>query len=352
MIKRILLGAFVLLLLFACFAGWRVLGPATAFSGEKYFLYIRTGMNYEQLLDTLKKDTVLESPAFFDWIARKRDYPATLKAGKYEIKKDMSLVSIIRMLRNGRQAPIHLVITKLRTRQNLASMIGKRFECDSAEAMRFFENNDSLAPFGLDSNTFMTAVLPDTYTFFWNTTPGVIYKKMHAEYKTWWTPQRVEQAREKGLNPTTAYILSSIVEEETNAQSDKGKIASVYLNRMARGMKLAADPTVKFAMGDFELKRIYTKYTLTPSPYNTYLYPGLPPGPICTPSQQTLNDVLTSPKTDYLFFVAKPDLLGYSNFASTYAEHLKYRKEYTEALDERAARADDPKKSNNPKPNK
>ena len=349
MIKNILLACLAVLLLAAAYTGWRLLGPATAFSNEKYYLFIRTGMSYEQLLDTLEKDTVLRSPAFFDWMARRMDYPAALKAGKYEIRKDMALINILRELRNGRQVPVHLVITKLRTRQSLASLIGKKFECDSAEAMRFFENNDSLAPFGLDSNTFMTALLPDTYTYFWNTTPGAIYRKIFAEHKTWWTPERREQAREKGLNPATAYILASIVEEETNAQGDKGKIASVYLNRMARGMKLAADPTVKFAMQDFELKRIYTRYTQIESPYNTYRNPGLPPGPICTPSQQTLADVLESPKTDYLFFVAKPDLGGYSNFAATYKEHLQYRKEYTEALDQRAARADTLKKNETPK---
>jgi UPF0755 protein len=351
MIKRIFLASFVLLLLAVGLAGWRLLGPATAFSGEKHFLYIRTGMDYEQLLDTLREDTVLKNPSLFDWVARKMDYPPALKAGKYEIKKDMSLVDILRMLRNGRQTPVHFVITKLRTRESLASMIGRKLECDSAEAMRFFESNDSLAPFGLDSNTFMTAVFPDTYTFFWNTTPGVIFKKMYAGYKAWWTPLRLQQAKEKGLDPATAYILSSIVEEETNAQSDKGKIASVYLNRMAKGTKLGADPTVKFAMGDFELKRIYTKYTRTESPYNTYLHAGLPPGPICTPSEQTLTDVLEAPRTDYLFFVAKPDLSGYSNFAATYKEHLQYRKEYTDALNERAAKTDTLKK-HNPKANK
>ncbi len=340
MIKRILSVIFVLLLLVAAFAGWRLLGPATAFDGEKRFLYIRTGMGYEQLLDSLRQDSLLQSPSFFDWIARKRDYPSNIKAGKYEIKKDMSLVDIIRMLRNGRQSPIHLVITKLRTRETLASIIGRKFECDSAEAMRFFESNDSLSAFGLDSNNFMTAILPDSYTLFWNTTPGAIYRKMFAGHRAFWTPERRQQAAERGLNPSTAYILASIVEEETNAQADKGKIASVYLNRMAKGMKLGADPTIKFAMGDFELKRIYTKYTLTPSPYNTYLYPGLPPGPICTPSQQTLTDVLESPKTDYLFFVARPDLSGYSNFSSNYKEHLEYRKQYTEALDRRTGKTD------------
>jgi UPF0755 protein len=331
--KRIFTLAFIILLFAALFIGWRLLGPGTAFSSEKYILYIPTGASYEEVLDTLEKDTVLNSPAFFNWIAGKRDYPTNVKAGKYEIKKDMSLVNIIRMLRNGRQAPVHLLITRVRTRQGLSSMIGRKFECDSVSMMRFFENNDSLAPFGLDSNTFMTAILPNTYSFFWNTTPSAIFRKMFATYKSWWTPQRLQLAQEQGLTPATAYILASIVEEETNAQGDKGKIASVYLNRLHKGMKLSADPTVKFALGDFELKRIYDKYTKVESPYNTYRNTGLPPGPICTPSEQTLEAVLEAPKTDYLFFVAKPDFSGYSNFAVTYTEHMQNAKAYQKALD-------------------
>ena len=135
----------------------------------------------------------------------------------------------------------------------------------------------------------------------------------------------------------TATILASIVEEETNAQSDKGKIASVYLNRMAKGIKLGADPTIKYAMRDFELKRIYDQYLKIESPYNTYTHEGLPPGPICTPSEPTLEAVISSPSTDYLYFVAKADFSGYSNFAATYKEHLEYAKAYRDALDKQQA---------------
>ncbi|MBS1933886.1 MAG: endolytic transglycosylase MltG, partial [Bacteroidetes bacterium] len=140
--------------------------------------------------------------------------------------------------------------------------------------------------------------------------------------------------------PTTAYVLASIIEEETNMQDDKGKIASVYLNRISKGMKLAADPTIKFALGNFELKRIYEKYLSVESPYNTYKYAGLPPGPICTPTVATIDAVINAPKTNYLYFVAKPDFSGYSNFAETFEQHLKYAREYQKALDvEMAKRA-------------
>ncbi|MDR3716540.1 MAG: endolytic transglycosylase MltG [Puia sp.] len=335
--KRIFGSVFAIVILAALFSAWRLLGPATAFSGEKYYLYIGTGMKYEEVLDRLERDTVLESPAFFKWVADRVDYPRNVKAGKYEIRKGMNLLNIVRILRNGRQVPVHLIITKLRTPENLASFIGKHFECDSVSAMAYFRNNDSLKEYGLDSNTFLTAVLPNTYTFFWNTTPSAIFRKIRSTYTLFWTPARKTAAAIRGLNPTTAYILASIVEEETNKQDDKPKIASVYLNRMAKGMKLGADPTVKYALHDFELKRIYDKYLQVESPYNTYKHAGLPPGPICTPSEQTLDAVLSSPQTDYLYFVAKPDFSGYSNFAATYEEHLQNAREYQKALDEQMA---------------
>jgi UPF0755 protein len=164
-----------------------------------------------------------------------------------------------------------------------------------------------------------------------------LFRKMYTAYKAWWTPSRIQAAQARGLTPATATVLASIVEEETNAQADKGKIASVYLNRMSKGIKLGADPTIKYAMRDFELKRIYEQYLKVESPYNTYIHEGLPPGPICTPSESTLEAVLRSPSTDYLYFVAKPDFSGYSNFASTYKEHLEFAKEFHDAQDKQQA---------------
>ena len=331
--KKILLGFILILLVAGAFIGWRVLGPATGFSDDNYYLYIRNGMSYGEVLELLEKDTVVKSPNFFNIVANRLDYPANVRAGKYEIHKDMSLLSIVRMLRNGRQVPVKIVITKFRTPEGFSEAVGKKLECDSADVARFIHNNDSLREFGVDSNTFLTIVLPNTYTYFWNTTPGGMFRKMYAYYKGWWTPARIQAAQARGLTPVTATILASIVEEETNAQGDKGKIASVYLNRISKGIRLSADPTIKYAMRDFELKRIYDKYLKTESPYNTYIHEGLPPGPICTPSEATLDAVLSSPATDYLYFVAKPDFSGYSNFAATYKEHLEFAKAYRDALD-------------------
>ncbi|HVM87012.1 MAG TPA: endolytic transglycosylase MltG [Puia sp.] len=340
MIKRILLIAFFVIACGTIWVSWEFFGEGTAFEKDKYYLYIKTGMNYDELLELLKKDTVVKSTYFFDWLSKRIGYPANIKAGKYEIKRGSSLVDLIRMLKNGRQVPVKLVITKIRTKENLASLIGRHFECDSVSVMHFFENNDTLQKYGLDSNTVMTTVFPDTYTYFWNSTPSKIFKKLFAAHESFWTAQRIKEAKEHDLTPTTAYILASIVEEETNKKEDKGLIASTYLNRMTKGMKLAADPTIKFAMQNFELKRIYEKYLTVESPYNTYKYAGLPPGPICTPQQETIDSVITSPKTNYLYFVAKADFSGYSNFSETFEQHLKFAKEYQQALDAEMMKAD------------
>lgn len=338
--KKIIVAILFFCFLAGAFLAWKLFGPATAFSGNKYELFVRTGMNYQHEYELIEHDQVVSSPAMFNWLAKWMDYPKNIRAGKYEISRGMSLFDIIRMLRNGRQVPVKMVIIKFRTKEDFANYTGRRFECDYASMLSFLENNDSLRTFGLDSNTVLTAILPDTYTFFWNTTPNRIFKKLLAASQTYWSDKRIQQARDKGLTPAQVYIMASIVDEETTRQEDKSKIASVYLNRLQKKMKLAADPTVKYALRNFELKRVYQKYLLTESPYNTYKYAGLPPGPICIPSRQTIDAVLKAPATNYLYFVAKPDFSGYSNFSDSFEQHMKYAHEYQKALDiEMAKRA-------------
>jgi UPF0755 protein len=179
----------------------------------------------------------------------------------------------------------------------------------------------------------MSLIIPNTYSLYWNTTPSKILDKLAGEKEKFWTPERLAKARAQHLTPLQVYTMASIVEEETNKDDDKGKIASVYINRLANGMKLQADPTVKFALKDFGLKRILFKHLSYDSPFNTYQNGGLPPGPICTPSVTTIDAVLNAPQTNYIYFVAKPDFSGYSNFASTYSEHMIFAKAYQQALD-------------------
>ena len=303
--RKIIVGVAVFLILIAAFVGWKFFGP-TVHVPEKKFFYISTGETYSLLEADLRNQGIVSSPTWFNLAAKMIGYN-TVKPGRYEIKKGMSIVGLARMLKNGRQTPVNFVITKIRTKETLASRIGAVFECDSIQMINFLNNTDSLRQYGLDTNTVMAAAMPFTYTLKWNTTPGKIFQQFYTAYKTFWTPERKQKADSLDITPLEVSTVASIIDEETNADSDKPNIASVYLNRIKKGMPLQADPTLKFALKNFGLKRILNIHKEVVSPYNTYTNKGLPPGPICTPQLETIDAVLDSPKTDYLYFVANSD---------------------------------------------
>lgn len=331
--KRIAVVLLFVISLSGIFAGWKIFGP-TVSAPEGKFFYINTGSSYQKVKSDLQQQSIISGNFFLDQMARQTQYDKNVKPGRYEIKDGMSLYNLLRMLKSGNQSPVRLVINKLRTKEDLAKKIGQQFECDSLDVINFLSNNDSLIKYNLDSHTVMTAVIPNTYLVNWNTDFKKIFRRLKDEQEKFWNTERKQKAADKNLSPAQVYIMASIIEEETNKLKDKGFIASVYINRINKGMKLEADPTVKYAMRDFGLKRILYGHLKYPSPYNTYQQTGLPPGPICTPSAETINAVLDAPETNYIFFVAKPDFNGYSNFAETYQEHLKYAKEYQDALNE------------------
>ncbi|HQW92922.1 MAG TPA: endolytic transglycosylase MltG [Ferruginibacter sp.] len=330
--KKIIFVSLFILFATAGFIAWQVFGPRVSAPEGKYF-YIKTGAVYADVRSSLIEQNIISNPFFFDQVAKQIRYPQLVKAGRYQIKKGTSLYRMLRMLRSGNQAPVNLVINKLRTKEDLAQKIAGNFECDSAGFMQALNAPETLQDFDVDSNTVMTVVIPNTYSFLWNSPAEKILKKLFDEKEKFWNEERKQKAKALNLSPEQVYSMASIVEEETNAAEDKGKIASVYMNRINTGMRLQADPTVKFAMKDFGLKRIMHKHLTYPSPFNTYQNAGLPPGPICTPSIKTIDAVLNAPQTNYIYFVAKPDFNGYSNFATSYAEHLVFAKAYQQALD-------------------
>ena len=333
--KKLLLFFLLILLLAGGYFAWLLAAPATGFEEKIKYLYIPSvNPGREIILKMLEKDSLIRNIHTFSLMADRTDYWKNVKPGKYKIENGSSVLGVLRKLRNGRQEPVNLVILKFRTREALAGAIGRKLESDSASFINFMNNNDSLKKYGLDSNTAMAAIFPNTYTYFWNTTAQKVFNKFYEEHERIWTEERKQKALAHHLSPTQAYILASIIEEETNDENDKPIMASVYLNRLAKGIRLGADPTVKFALRNFELKRIYEKYTEVESPYNTYRNAGLPPGPICTPSLQTLDAVLNAPQTDYLYFVANSDFSGRHIFTSSFEDHLKYAKQYQEALNE------------------
>lgn len=331
--KKILFGAFVTILLIAGFIAWKFFGPAVHVPEKKYF-YIRTGETYEGVKADLHDLKIVSSETFFGWASKMIGYK-NIKPGRYEIKKGMSLTGLVRMLRNGQQSPVNFVITKIRTKETLASRIGNAFECDSLQMINFLNSPDSLKEYGLDSNTVMAAAMPFTYTIKWNTTPGSVFEQFYTAYKMFWTAERKQKADSLGISPLQVSTIASIIDEETNSKTDKPNVASVYLNRIKKGMPLQADPTLKFALKNFGLKRVLNVHKDVQSPYNTYRNKGLPPGPICTPQIETIDAVLNSPKTDYIYFVANSAFDGTHIFTTNYNDHIKYARTYQQELNKR-----------------
>ena len=330
--KKVLLTLAVILVLAGGFFAWKFFGPAVSSPKDK-FLYIRTGSDINDVRNELLKNDFLNGTGFFDLTAKIIGYKK-VKPGKYKVKNGMSLVNLVRMLNNGRQTPVNFVITKLRTRENLASRIGRAFETDSIEMIQFLNNNDSLRKYDLDTNTVMAAAMPYTYTLKWNSTPAKIFEEFLTAYKKFWNEERKNKAANLGLTPTQVSTVASIIEEETNAASDKPNMASVYLNRVEARMPLQADPTLKFAIKDFGIKRVLNIHKETISPYNTYKNAGLPPGPICTPSIESIEAVLNAPKTKYYYFVANSNFDGTHIFTTDYEEHMKYARMYQQKLNQ------------------
>jgi len=333
--KKTFLALFAIALLLAMFVAYQFFGSNTGDLHSGEYLYIRTGSNYTQVKENLKQNGFIKNISSFDFLAKRAGYPAQVKAGKYFIVKGMSNYEIIRMLRAGRQTPVKLVIKKLRTQQDFINLISAKLEADSLQLKALLKDDSFLILYNLDSNNAMAAIMPDTYEFYWNTTAKKTFEKIAAYYKKYWNETRIKQAHDKKLSPAQAVTLASIVEEETNYAPEKDTIASVYLNRLKKGMKLQADPTAKFAFGDFSLKRITALQTSIASPYNTYYVQGLPPGPICTPSKKSIETVLGAAETDYLYFCAKEDLSGSHRFAKDYATHQQNAKRFQEALNQR-----------------
>jgi len=331
--KKILFIAVLLVLLAAAFVVYKFYGPAVSTpSGE--FLYIRTGSNYADVKKELVDKKYISSAFWFDKASGLLKYKI-VKPGRYKMAKGMSIFKLVRMLRSGDQSQLNFVITKLRTKEDLARRIGNMFECDSTDMIRFLNSKDSLAPYGLDTNTVMAAAMPYTYGMNWNTSPGKIFQRLYHAYESYWTDARKVKADSIHLSPVEVITLASIIEEETLKKEDKYNIASVYLNRLSEGMPLQADPTIKFAMKNFALKRILSVHLKTESPYNTYIHTGLPPGPICTPGVETIDAVLDAPKTNYLYFVASSRFDGTSVFTSNLDDHNKYAREYQKELTRR-----------------
>ncbi|HRF20412.1 MAG TPA: endolytic transglycosylase MltG [Chitinophagaceae bacterium] len=332
--KKIIFGMLLLILAVGSFLGYKLFTPAVHNKDNAYF-YIKDGDDVASVKETLVYQQFIGGSGF-DLAARLLKFKKA-RSGRYKLKDGMSMYQLIKLLRSGEQSPVKVVITKERTKEAFAGKFGKRFDVsfDSLAMIRFLSSNDSLKDYGVDSNTVMAVIMPYTFEVNWNSTPEKVFKQFYASFKKFWTPERKTKADSLHLTPLQVITLASIVEEETLKKADKYNIASTYLNRIRTGMKLQADPTVKFALKDFTIKRVTGTHLKKDSPYNTYMYAGLPPGPICTPSIETIEAVLDAPETEYLYFVASSKFDGSSVFTTNFDDHLKYARLYQQELTRR-----------------
>ncbi len=302
---------------------------------QKFVLYVPKNSTYESLLDTLRTHKVITDEVAFGFMTKRMGLRESLKSGRYEIKPNSANKEIISKIRSGNQDPVKLTFNNVRTKDDFIKKIGTKLDFDSNLLLEKIKNEEECAKYGFTSETIMCMFLPDTYFVYWDSSVDDFLKRMNSEYKKFWNEKRLSQAQAISMTPIQVGVMASIVQSETNKPDEMPRVAGVYVNRIATGMPLQADPTVKFAVGDFSLKRILTKHLSVSSPYNTYRNTGLPPGPIALPEHVALDAVLDYEKHNYTYFCAKEDFSGYHNFAATYTEHLKNADIYQAALDAR-----------------
>ncbi len=319
---------------------WQVYtSPNLNVKGEETFvLYIPEGASYNQVLDSLRAHKMIHDEIAFGFMTRHKSYRENVKPGRYEIAPNSSNNTVVSKLLSGRQDPVKLTFNNVRTKEDLARKIGNRLAFDPQILVEKLNDDTVVQQLGFNKETVMNMFLPDTYFIYWTVSPDDFLERMKTEYTKFWNSERLEKAADIHLTPDEIGTLASIVQSETNKKDEMPVVAGVYINRLSIGMPLQADPTVKFAVGDFTLKRILHKHLAVDSPYNTYKNKGLPPGPIALPERVALDAVLNYERHRYTYFSAKEDFSGYHNFAENFTQHLKNAQKYQSALNQRGVR--------------
>ncbi len=298
-------------------------------------IYVPTGSDMNNVLDLLAEKDLIRNPATLNWVSKKKNYQNNVHPGRYRLMDGMNNNELINMLRSGNQLPVNLTFINHRTIQDIASVVARQIEADSAAISELAMNIDFIETIGFDTTTIPALFIPNTYQFYWNTSAEQFYHRMKNEYERFWNKEREDKLQLLGIDRIQVSTLASIVSEETVKHEEMPVIAGVYINRLKKGMRLQADPTIKYAIGDFTVKRILTLHLEVDSPYNTYKYAGLPPGPIVVPPSQAIDAVLNAQEHAYLYFCAKEDFSGYHRFAKTLAEHNRNARLYQNALNQR-----------------
>lgn len=307
---------------------WSASKPCTTAPTE---IVIPTGSTYSALLDTLSTHNV-ERLGVVNFVGKLKKLDRNPKAGHYIIPEGATPMEIVNMLRSGAQKPVRLTFNNVRTMEDLSGRLAEQIEADSVTLLRHLTLPSTAEKYDISKEEIIGLFIPNTYEIWWNTSPEALTDRMAREWEKFWGEERTAKLSRTKLSRMEVITLASIVYEETKNVGEMPKIAGVYINRLRRGMPLQACPTAKYAVGDFSIKRVLHKHTQTPSPYNTYLHRGLPPGPICTPSIAAIDAVLNYADHNYLYFCAKEDFSGRHNFSTNLSQHNAYSRRYSEAL--------------------
>ena len=304
-------------------------------TGKPTYVVIPRGATWKSALDAIDKTGAVVDKLSLHFVARLMHYdrPGAVKPGNYELKDGFTNRQLVNVLKSGAQSPVRLTFNTVRLRQELVARLAAQVDVPAARLDSLLRDPAYTRRLGFDTTSVLTMFIPNTYDVYWNTTAPRLLQRLKTAYEQFWTPQR-DAARER-LHLTRAQVstLASIVEAEQQQHADeRPRIAGVYLNRLRKGMKLQADPTVVFANHDFTIKRVLNVHLQKDSPYNTYKYAGLPPGPIDLPSIASIDAVLKPESNNYLYFCAKEDFSGYHAFATTEAEHIANARRYQAAL--------------------
>ena len=331
--KKWIIGAVaaVLVILAACFAVPYLFSGAPADG----LIKMRKGSTIESIQDSVQANVEVNYGKRVGTMLRLMRAKVENREGAFLIPQGMSPFTAARFIKNGAQSGVRFTFNNVRTLDEWTERWGETF-MEGPDGMRkALKDSAVCAKYGKTPQTIACLLMPDTYEFYWNISPEKMLDRMHDYYNEFWTSERKAKAERLGLSPDQVATIASIVEEETSKADERGKVARLYLNRYQQGMRLQADPTVKFAIGDFSIKRITVPMTQINSPYNTYRVDGLPPGPIRLPEKSTIDAVLDAPQHDYLYMCARADFSGYHDFTRDYASHLDNAHRYQAALNSR-----------------
>jgi UPF0755 protein len=305
-------------------------------SKKEHVFYIHTGDSYSKVLKSLKEQHIIKDMESFKLVSSKLKYEESIKPGRYLIDNNTGNLQLVRKLRAGAQDPVKITFNNIQNKEQLAKRIAVQIEATETELLTEFNNQQFLDSLQLTEDNFPTIFLANTYEFYWNTSSREFISRMLKEYNKFWTEKRKAKAQAIGLTPTEVIILASIVQKESTKYDEYPIISGVYLNRLKIGMPLQADPTVLHALKKLGISRRVLHADLKiQSPYNTYINKGLPPGPICLPELKSIDETLNAEEHNYLYFCAREDFSGYSNFAESWEQHLENARKYQKALNER-----------------